>query len=323
MKLRLLGAADLEQALPLPLAIETAKRAYAGLSAGDSVMPQRLAIPVAAAGTTLVKPALTAAGLGAKLVSVFPGNRERGLAVTAGLMVLLDPQTGHPLGLCDGTSLTALRTAAAVAAATELLAPPAARRAALFGCGGQAGSIALALDSVRRLESLQVYARTRSSLEAFVERLRPRLRARVVAAAGPDAALEGAQVIVAATSSPTPVFDGARLEAGAHVNAIGSFTAEMREVDVETVRRSRVFVDSRAAAQAEAGELLAAQRAGITAPEAWTELGAVIAGRAPGRQSDTEITLFKSVGLAVQDVEAASAALERAARLDLGTLVEL
>lgn len=325
MKLLLLSADAIRQALPMPRAVEAMKDAFAELSSGTAVVPQRLALDVAEAGaTSLFMPAyLPSGGLGAKVVSVFPRNRERGLPAIHGLVVLLDPTTGAPAALLDGTFLTAWRTGAGSGAATDLLARRDARTLALFGCGAQARTQLLAVAAVREIEEVRVYARTRSGLEAFVEEMGPRVAARLVAAGNPGEAVRGADVVCAATTSAVPVFEGRDLEGGTHLNGVGSYTLDMREVDAETVGRSRVFVDSREAALAEAGDLVAAELAGRTRRDDWTELGEVAAGRRPGRRDDAEVTFFKSVGVAVQDMKAASAALVRARELGLGREVEL
>ena len=335
MKLRLLSADDLRRALPMADAVATMKDAFAALSSGQAVVPQRIHMPVGgraatgrvadATGTTLVMPAYlgTAGGLGAKLVSFFPGNAERGKPAVTGLVVVLDPETGEPTALADGTFLTAWRTGAASGAASDLLALPAARTAALFGCGAQARTQALAVDAVRHLDAIRVYARTPAAVEGFVAEMQPQLEARLVIAESPAAAVAGAEIVCAATTSPTPVFDGRDLAVGAHVNGVGSFTAAMREIDAATIARARVFVDHRRAAEAEAGDLVIATREGHTDPAHWTELGEVVAATRPGRRSETEVTFFKSVGVAVQDVAAAARALERARELDLGSEIEL
>lgn len=324
MKLRLLSAADLDQVIPMGDAIEVMKEAFADLSLGRSRAPQRLAIEVSeAAGTALIKPAITQTALGAKLVSVFPGNRQRGLPVTSGLMVLLDLGTGIPIGLCDGTFLTALRTGAATGAATDLLARRESRVAALIGCGGQAAAQVQALACVRELEEIRVYARTQARVEAFVARLQVQVPMRLRAAESAADAVDGADIVCAVTTSLAPVFDGRSLASGTHVNGLGSFTPEMQELDRETVLGARVFVDSRATAETEAGELIAAMRAGQTSPAEWTEIGEVAAGVRPGRLASAEITLSKSVGVAIQDVAAAAVAFERATEAGIGQMVEL
>ncbi len=326
MRLRLLSADDLRQALPMLAAVAVMKDAFAALSTGRATVPRRIHLEVEeAAGTTLVMPASLGqwGGLGAKLVSVFPGNAERGKPAVTGLVVVLDPETGEPAALADGTFLTAWRTGAASGAATDLLALPAARTAALFGCGAQARTQALAIDAVRDLDELRVYARTPAAVERFVEEMQPRLRARLIAATSPSAAIAGAEIVCAATTSSAPVFDGRELAPGAHVNGVGSYTPEMREIDAATVARARVFVDQRQAARAEASDLVLAAREGHTEPARWTEIGEVVAGKRPGRQGTGEVTFFKSVGVAVQDVAAAAQALERAKDLGLGSEIEL
>jgi ornithine cyclodeaminase len=325
VKLTLLNADAIRQALPMPRAVEAMKDAFAELSSGAAVVPQRLAVDVAEAGaTSLFMPAyLPSGGLGAKVVSVFPRNRERGLPVIHGLVVLLDPATGAPAALLDGTFLTAWRTGAASGAATDLLARRDARTLALFGCGAQARTQLLAVAAVREIEEVRVYARRRPGVEAFLEEMAPRLDARLVAAGDPGEAVRGADVVCTATTSAVPVFDGRDLADGSHLNGVGSYTLDMQEVDTETVGRSRVFVDSHDAALEEAGDLVIAERAQRTEAYEWTELGDVVTGRRPGRRSDNEITFFKSVGVAVQDVKAATAALERARELGLGQEAEL
>ena len=170
------------------------------------------------------------------------------------------------------------------------------------------------------------YAPTQAHVEAFVREMAPQLRARPVAAASAAEAVEGADVICAATTSAIPVFDGRSLKSGAHVNGVGSFTLQMQEVDAVTVMRARIFVDSRASALAEAGDVVIPLRSGQTRSEDWVELGEVAAGLRPGRPSprasERDITFFKSVGVAAQDVAAASRALAEAARMGLGTPVE-
>lgn len=324
MKLTVLSAAEIRRAVPMADAVEAMKKAFADLSGGRAVMPQRLAVPVSPAeGTLLVKPAyLRDGGLGAKLVSIFPRNTEAGREAITGIVVLLDAATGEPSALLDGTFVTAWRTGAASGAATDLLARKEARIGALFGCGVQGRTQALAIDAVRNLETIRVHDPAAGAAERFIEEMAPQVKATLVRAAGPREAAEGADVICAATTSSTPVFDGGCLAPGAHVNGVGSFTPTMQEIDSRTVERSRVFVDSREAALAEAGDLIIAARDGATEPGAWTEIGEVVSGSKPGRTAEDEITFFKSVGVAVQDIAVSRLALERAARSGLGRTVE-
>ncbi len=324
MKLTLLSAADLRAALPMPAAIAAMKAAFAELSTGQANVPLRVALPVPSANAvTLFMPALVpSSGLGVKIVSVFPGNAGRGQPIIHGLVIMLDATSGEPVALCDGTFLTAWRTGAASGAATDLLARPEAKTAALLGCGAQAKTQALAIDAVRALDIIQIYAPHSDHVQHFIAEMQPLVGAALVAAHSPAEAVRNADIICAATTSTTPVFDGHLLKAGAHINGVGSYTTQMQEVDAATVTHARIFVDARASALAEAGDLVIPLRAGQTRVEDWTELGEVTAGLRPGRQSPNEITFFKSVGVAVQDVAAAGRALAEAKQLGLGKGVE-
>jgi ornithine cyclodeaminase len=325
MKLRLLSAADLRAALPMPAAVAAMRLAFTALSTGQAEVPLRTPLPVPPAeGLALFMPAyLPGSGLGAKIVTVFPHNPAHGRPMIHGLVVILDPATGEPLALCDGAFLTAWRTGAASGLATELLARADARVGAVLGCGAQGRTQALAIDAVRDLETIKVYAPTRAHVAQFVAEVQPQLRARLVAAGSAVEAVQGADVVCAATTASQPAVAGQWLAPGAHLNGVGSYTTRMQEVDAETVRLARVFVDTRASALAEAGDLVIPLQAGQTRVEDWTELGEVAAGLKPGRQSREEITFFKSVGVAAQDIAAAAAALAAAQRLGLGRAVEL
>ena len=325
MKLLALSADDIARTLSMRDAVEAVKEAFSRLSSGRASTPIRTAVDVGAGhGTTLLMGAhVDGLGLATKTVSVFPGNRGRGQPVVHGLVLVLDPETGQPQAVCDGTYLTALRTGAASGAATDLLARNDVRVGAIIGCGAQGHTQALAIDCVRTLEEIRLCDRRIEAASRLADELGQQVRARVVTLSDPSDAIAGADVVCAATTSASPVFDGNLLAPGTHVNGVGSFTLEMRELDGVTVSRSRVFVDSVEAALAEAGDLVIAESEGATARDSWTELGLVVAGRAPGRRSDSEITLFKSVGHAVQDVAAAAAAVDAARERGLGRVVEL
>ena len=270
-------------------------------------------------GTSLLMGAFVPGqGLAAKVVSVFPGNSALGRPVVTGLVAVLDPETGAPIAICDGTRLTALRTGAASGAATDLLAPTSARTAAVIGCGVQGRTQALAIDAVRELEGLRLFDRDPARSRALAEELAPALRARVRPVDRVEEALSEAEIVCLATTSNVPVLDGNHLAPGAHVNAVGSYTLNLRELDGRTIERARVFVDAVPAALVEAGDLVAAEAEGLTRHTDWIELGLVVAGQAAGRRSPEEITLFKSVGLAVQDVAASALAVRNARERGLG-----
>lgn len=327
--IRILTAADVAAALSMADCIEAVRDAFGQLSAGQASVPVRTQWP-GQGGTALVMPAYLprAAGLGAKIVSVFPGNPDRGLPTVNAVVALLDADTGVPLALLDGTYLTALRTGAASGVATDLLAPAGADTLALFGAGAQARTQLLAVATVRRLRTAWVYDPNPQRSEGFIAVMKEMYTGTPVpadlrAAATPAEALREARIVACATTSRTPVFADRELAAGAHVNAVGAFTPEMQEVPVETIARARVFVDQREAAMSEAGDLIIPAQARLLDPSRLIEIGQVVNGTAEGRRSPDDVTVFKSVGNAVQDIAAATRALAAAEEKGLGTVVEL
>jgi alanine dehydrogenase len=325
MQLRILSAADVRRALPMTAAIAAMRTAFAALHAGRAEVPvrRRLSLP---GGVTLFMPASLpdVDGLGEKVVSVFAGNRARGLPAIHALVTLYDPATGAPRALLEGGALTALRTGAATGLATDLLARSDARVLTVFGAGEQAPAQIEAVLAVRPVEEVRILSRGDSA-----DRLAGRLRAsdparRYRAGSDPEEAVRAADVIVTATPSTSPLFRGELPRPGTHVNAIGAFRPDMREVDAALLRRAAVVVDQRAAAEEEAGDLLIAAARGEWSFDALhAELGALVAGAAPPPAAPADLTLFKSCGLAVQDVAAAAAALAAAEREGLGSVLEL
>lgn len=323
MTVRVLSAEDVERALPMPTAIEANRQGFAALAAGEVLAPPRVHM-IEGDRATLLMGASGAPGRITKVVSVFPENAHRGLTTTAGLVTVLDGETGHVVGLCDGGALTAIRTGAVAGLATDLLARPDARVGALLGAGVQAETQLLAMTAVRRLDEVRVFARNRDRRSEFVARVQPRVDARLRAVDSPGEAVRGADVVTAATSSSEPVLDGADLPPGAHVNGVGSFRLDMRELDAVTMQRAaRIVVDLRDSALHEAGELVAADEAGLCASEDWIELGDLVRDPGLGRDDPEQITVFKSVGHAVQDLYAARAAFDRAEQQGIGQTIEL
>ncbi|MDH4197947.1 MAG: hypothetical protein OEW05_11095 [Candidatus Aminicenantes bacterium] len=330
MKLRAFSSADIRAAVPMARAIEAMKDVYIQVSSGQAVVPLRLPLDVEKySGTTLVMPAyLSGSGaLGAKLVSVFPGNKERGLPTTNALVVLIDDRTGVPLAIFEGSYLTALRTGAASGAATDLLARRNSTTLALFGAGVQARTQLEGVAAVRAVRKVWIYdpdRRTAEALRAEVETRGGPGPREVEVASSPGRAAAEADIIVTATTSTRPVFQDADIRPGTHINAVGSFKPEVREIPEETVARAKVVVDSREAALAETGDLIIPIRHGVIGPpHIHAELGEVLSGRAAGREADDEVTLFKSVGLAAQDLAIAQVVLNEAVRLGLGSVIEL
>jgi ornithine cyclodeaminase/alanine dehydrogenase-like protein (mu-crystallin family) len=243
-------------------------------------------------------------------------------------VALLDAETGQPLAILDGTFLTALRTGAVSGKATELLARPDARTLLCIGAGAQAFTQVWAACTARPgIERILITSRTRARAEGLVARLRdelPELGARASVVDDLHAATAQADVICAATSATVPVFDDADLRPGTHINAVGAYTHAMQEVPAATVVRARVVVDAVEAALAEAGDLVRPLEAGLVdRAHLGTELGQVVAGTRPGRTSPDQITLFKSVGNAVQDIAVARFAVERAEVTGRGQRVTL
>jgi len=326
----ILSSEVVRQSLPMSQAISAMKRAYAALSAGQAEVPLRSRLPVPPhEAVSLFMPVFLedeqGQALCVKVVSLFPHNDRRGLPLIQAAVLVLDPETGQPVALLEGSALTAIRTGAASGAATDLLARPDSRVAAIFGAGVQGGAQLEAVCAVRPIETAWIYDPDRQRVERFIEEmagqrgvpqdLRP--------AGSPTEALAEADVICTATTSLTPVFRDEDIKPGAHINGVGSYTPQMQEVPPETVRRAAVFVDSRSAVLSEAGDLIQPIQAGmIGADHIQAELGEVVLGRHPGRTNPDQITFFKSVGVAVQDAAAARLALRNAEKHGLGQTIQ-
>ncbi len=318
MQIRILSGDDVRAALPMPKAIEAMKRAFGQLSAGQATMPQRAQVATEN-GVTLLMPAYLRQSreLGIKIVSIYGDNPSLGLPIIAATVLSLDPQTGLPKAFMDGSSLTAVRTGAGGGLAADLLARPDSKIVALFGAGVQARAQLQAVLAVRPIERVNLISRTSASAQKLAGEIAGWQNAPVVhLAASPKEAVQTADIVIAATTSTTPLFDGNDLKPGTHITGVGSYTLDMQEVDAVTVRRARVIVDSREACLAEAGDIV------IPNVEIEAELGQIVNGQHPGRQSAAEITFFKSVGVAVQDAVAAAAVLSEAEKKGLGTIVE-
>jgi len=326
----ILNAKDVQQALPMGQCIQAMKSAYAALSAGRAEVPlrTRLSVPVHEA-VSLFMPAyvLDEAGesLVVKVVSLFPHNVKRGLALIQAAVLVLEADTGRPICLLEGATLTAIRTGAASGAATDLLARPEARVAAIFGAGVQARTQLEAICSIRSIQTAWIYDTNRARAEALIGDMAGQslIPADLRLADSPSQAVQDADVICAATTSTRPVFNDADLKPGVHINGVGSYTPEMQEIPAETVKRAQIVVDSRSASLAESGDLVRPILQGhITAKHIHAEIGEIVLGRKPGRSSPDQVTFFKTVGVAVQDAVAARVALENATKLGLGQRVE-
>ena len=292
MDIVVLDEPAVEQRLHYPELIPAIADALAALSSGKVVQPVRAVLPVAPhQGFFALMPAYAGA-LGAKLVTFYPQNV--GVHTHHAVIVMFKAETGEPLAVMDGRLITEMRTAAASAVATRLLARADASVLAILGSGVQAKSHLAALRHVRSFKEVRVWSPRNAP--AFAK------QHGVTAVPSAADAVRGADVVVVAASSTTPILQGSWLSPGAHVNAIGATRPNWRELDDDLVTTARVFVDSREAALRESGDVIAAK-------SEVTEIGAVVAGVAPGRRNAQEITLFKSVGVAVEDVAAASLVL--------------
>lgn len=322
---------DIYELIPMALAIELVKKAFQDLSLGLAQAPLRVPLEIPEHnGTTLFMPAYVPSlqALGLKVVSVFPNNPTRFDKPTIHAAVLtVSPETGEPAALLDGTYLTALRTGAASGAATDLLARPDARRLLLIGAGAQGPTQAWAVATVRPIETIYVYDRNPAASASFEARLRelaPDLPVKIEVISDVASVLPSVDVICTATTSREPVFPPEFVPAGVHINAIGAFTPEMQEIPPATVARAYVVVDSISAALAEAGDLLKPLQAGVIDESHFrTELGEIVAGLKPGRTSVDQITLFKSVGNATQDLAVAAEAVRRALAQGRGQHIDL
>jgi ornithine cyclodeaminase/alanine dehydrogenase-like protein (mu-crystallin family) len=276
-----------------------------------SPVRSRVALPN---GDLLLMPGVRERGGSAvKLVTVVPENAGRGLPTVQAVIVWFGAESGEPLAVLDGTEVTAMRTGAASGVGTRLLASPDAEVLALIGCGGQAAWQVRAVCAVRPIRELRVFSRTRERRDAFAERIGGELdgSVRVRASGSAEEAVRGAHVVCCATTSSAPVFDAGWIDPGTHVNGIGAFRLDMVELPPSLFgRASLVAVDARDAALAEAGDLVAAIEQGWLAPDGYVEAGSLPARWAEGR-APAAITVFKSVGLAIQDVAAAQILADR------------
>jgi len=339
----LLRESHLRELLVMRDLIPLMARTLAAFSTGGAVQPLRSTVPVERhSGFVGVMPAYLAPSahtgaapeaahgpesteaLGLKAVAVYPGNAVRHLSTHLATILLLDPETGMLHAVLDGRLITEMRTAAVSAAATDRLARRHARVLAVLGAGVQARSHIEALREVRPPAEVRVWNRTQAGAERLAADTRTRFGLGVVVCASAEEAVRGADMVCTVTGSTTPVVEGAWLSPGTHLNAVGAPRPDHRELATDVVRRARLFVDSRAGALTEAGDIVGPIREGaITERHIVAEIGEVFAGRHPGRERDGDITLFKSLGMAVEDVAAARFAYARARARDIGEEIRL
>jgi alanine dehydrogenase len=322
-RFRLLTEAHVRSLLPLSDLVTAMEMALARFSAGDVLQPVRSVLMVGPQQAFFgLMPAYVAdpPQLGAKLVTVFGDNHRRGLPSHLATILLLDPDTGALIALMDGRYITEARTAAVSAVSARHLARADASTLAILGTGVQARSHLEALAAVRPIRDVRVWSPTPASRERFVAEMSGHVPAAITAAASAEAAVRGADIIVLVTSSPSPVVEAAWVAAGAHVISVGACRPDQREMDPALVARARLVVDSRAAALVESGDVVLGLAEGrFDVGHVAGELGDVVRGALAGRTSADEITIFKSLGMAVEDVVAADLVYRRALESGAGT----
>jgi alanine dehydrogenase len=304
------------------------ENAFRELSQGNVEMPHRLMTRVNRySGLIECMPAYIGGidALGMKLISAFEENPAKyNLPFTLATILLDDPKTGALVAMMDGTFLTAMRTGAVCGVAAKYLAREDAETVGIFGTGTQGRTQLMALKEVRKLKEIKAYDIIPENRQKFAKEMTERLGITVVPVNNPNNAVTGSDIIVTSTTSKVPVFNGNWLKDGAHVNAIGSHQPGTRELDEATIKKAKVVVDQKEACLKEAGELVDLITSGAISPDhIYGELGELVTGKKKGRTSDREITVFKSVGLAIQDIATAKTVFERAQARGIGKTVEV
>jgi ornithine cyclodeaminase len=327
MPLRILTGAEVTRLLPMARCITAMEEALAALAAGTASQPLRLMLRLPGEmGVFGVMPAVTdgPGGFGLKAISVYPGNEGTRYDSHQGAVLLFEPRHGTLAAILDATAVTAIRTAAVSAVATKLLANPGPADLALLGSGVQARTHLEAMHVVRPLQRVRVWSPNADRRRAFVEWAQRHVGIGVEPLDSPQAAVTGASLICTVSASKTPILASEWVSRGTHVNAVGSSRPETRELDGDLIVRARLFTDRRESLLNEAGDFLIPRASGlITDGHLLGELGDLLLDRVAGRAADTDVTVFKSLGLAVEDVAAASLVHAEAERLGVGTVVEL
>jgi ornithine cyclodeaminase/alanine dehydrogenase-like protein (mu-crystallin family) len=306
--MRFIDREEVAKRLTYEMCIPIVRGAMIAFSRGETKQLLRSIIPISDGRLFGVMPGAMGAHetFGAKLISVFPENFVRGIQSHQGLVILFDPETGAPVCVVHAGEITAIRTAAASAVATDALARRDARRLALLGYGEQAATHARAIGKVRHLESIVVWGRSPERARIFAERMQAELALPVATAGGVKEAVAQADIICTVTSAVEPILKGEWVRPGTHLNLVGSSHAGPAEVDSDLVVRSRFFVDSREGVLNQGAEFLRAKAAGLIGDEhIVAEIGQVLAGESEGRRSAEEITVYKSLGHVVQDLASA------------------
>jgi alanine dehydrogenase len=331
MDVLVLNGEEVTRLLPMPECIKVMRDALAALARGEALVPLRTVMRVpGVTGFLGLMPGYISprdgqeGALGLKAVSVFPGNASRGIDTHQGAVLLFEADTGRLSALMDGAAITAIRTAAVSGVASDLLARRDATELAVLGAGVQARTHMEAIAAVRPLRRARIWSRNPEHAARLAAELRPQYGFPIVAVPSAEAAVREADIVTTVTASAEPILQRAWLKEGVHINAVGSSIPTSREIDSATMAAARLFVDRRESALAEAGDLLIAIREdAVTGDHVQAELGEVIIGKNPGRRSPTELTLFKSLGLAVEDVASAAYIVRRARETRTGQTVQM
>jgi ornithine cyclodeaminase/alanine dehydrogenase len=323
-----LSRKDVESALTMHDAINTVEKAFREHGLRTVNMPVRPVIRVEQHnGLVTFMPAYMEGmdALGVKVISTYPDNPSKyHLPTILGVVLLSDPKTGDLLAIMDGAFLTAMRTGAASGVATRYLARKNAKEVGIIGTGVQGKTQIAGVCQVRAIDKVKAYDLVPDRCKLFCKEVSKELKVQVVPVDSSEEAVKRSDIVITSSTSKTPVLHGEWLDEGTHVNAIGSHTPDERELDATAIKRAKLIVDSREAALKEAGDLMIPISQGVIAPDhIFAELGEIVTGRKAGRESEDEITLFKSQGLAIQDVSTATKVYEIATKKGIGKIVAL
>jgi alanine dehydrogenase len=324
----LLTRYEVEAALPMAECIASQEYAFREHGLGNAQTPHRLGLKTPGQdGLYIAMPSYLggdpSGAMAVKVLTFYPNNPAAGLPAITATVLLHDPNTGALLAIMDGASITGLRTAAGSAVATKYLARAEAATVGILGSGVQAETHLVAMCAVRPVQTAWVYSRDRDRRTDFAERMAARLGIEVTPVSSTRAAVEGAEIVVTATTAREPIVDGDWFAPGVHINCVGSGIPDRRELDDKIVQRAKIVVDTYASALEEAGDLLIPMAQGLLTKEAiHADLGEILTGQKAGRTDEAEITIFKSVGVALQDVGAAAWIYRRAKELGLGQVVD-
>ncbi len=324
--LRVLSRKEIASAITMEETIDLMRQAFISLSSGDAITPVRMNMPIDDVGQrALLMPSFSKdlQQIGLKVVTINPENPSHGRPFIHAFITVTDAQTGAPIALMDGEYITSLRTGAGSGLATEVLARPSSSVLAIFGVGVQAHTQIEAVCAVRSINKIIVFGRSSGKIDRFIHQIKQRYHIDTVAAQAPHD-LEQADIVCTATTSLTPVFSSKHLSNGTHINGIGSYRPDMTEIPIPVVSRAKVVVDHREACLSESGDLsIPIKRGMIDASHIHAEIGEILLSHQDGRTHDSEITFYKSVGNAVQDLVVASHLVKKAKLMNLGAEVTL